>query len=59
MKKIDPSLEEAALDLGMTDFKKFWTVIFPLTTSGMVSGSIMVLLPCLSGFAIPKIFGCR
>lgn len=57
LEKIDPSLEEAALDLGMTDFKKFWTVIFPLTTSGMVSGAIMVLLPCLSGFAIPKILG--
>ena len=57
LEKIDPSLEEAAWDLGMTDFKKFWTVIFPLTTSGMVSGSIMVLLPCLSGFAIPKILG--
>lgn len=57
LEKIDPSLEEAALDLGMTDFKKFWTVIFPLSINGMVSGSIMVLLPCLSGFAIPKILG--
>ena len=57
LEKIDPLLHEAALDLGMTDFKKFWKVILPLSTKGIVSGSIMVLLPCLSGFAIPKILG--
>ena len=57
LEKIDPSLEEAALDLGMTDFKKFWKVVFPLSTKGMVTGSIMVFLPCFSGFAVPKILG--
>jgi len=57
LEKIDPLLHEAALDLGMTEFKKFWTVIFPLSIKGIVSGSIMVLLPCLSGFAIPKVLG--
>jgi spermidine/putrescine transport system permease protein len=57
LEKIDPTLEEAALDLGLTDFKKFWLVIVPMSMKGVVSGSIMVLLPCLSGFAIPKILG--
>lgn len=57
LEKIDPLLHEAALDLGMTEFKKFWTVIFPLSIKGIVSGSIMVLLPSLSGFAIPKVLG--
>ena len=57
LEKIDPSLEEAALDLGVTDFTKFWKVIFPLSFKGIVSGSIMVLLPCMSGFAIPKVLG--
>lgn len=57
LEKIDPSLEEAASDLGMTDTKKFWKVIFPLSTKGLVSGSIMVFLPCFSGFAVPKILG--
>lgn len=57
LEKIEPTLEEAALDLGLTDFKKFWLVIVPLSLKGVVSGSIMVLLPCLSGFAIPKILG--
>lgn len=57
LEKIDPSLEEAASDLGMTDFNKFWHVVVPLSIKGVTSGSIMVLLPCLSGFAIPKILG--
>lgn len=57
LEKIDPLLHEAALDLGMTKFKKFWKVIVPLSSKGIVAGSIMVLLPCLSGFAIPKILG--
>ena len=57
LEKIDKSLEEAALDLGMTDFQKFWRVIFPLSLKGVLTGSIMTFLPCLSGFAIPEILG--
>lgn len=57
LEKIDPSLEEAALDLGVTEMTKFWKVIFPMTTKGIVAGSIMVFLPAMSGFAIPKILG--
>lgn len=57
LEKIDPFLEEAALDLGVTNFTKFWKVIVPMSLKGVVSGSMMVLLPCLSGFAIPKILG--
>jgi spermidine/putrescine transport system permease protein len=57
LEKIDPLLHEAALDLGLTETKKFWKVIVPMASKGIVSGSIMVLLPCLSGFAIPKILG--
>ena len=57
LEKIDPLLHEAALDLGVTEFKKFWKVIVPMAIKGVVSGSIMVLLPCLSGFALPKFIG--
>ena len=57
LEKIEYSLEEAALDLGLTDFKKFWKVVFPLSFKGIVTGSIMVFLPCMSGFAIPEILG--
>jgi spermidine/putrescine transport system permease protein len=55
LEKIDYALEEAALDLGLTPFHKFWKVVFPLSLKGVVTGSIMVFLPSLAGFAIPKI----
>lgn len=57
LEKIDPSLEEAALDLGVTEMKKFWKVIVPMSNKGVIAGAIMVFLPSLSGFAIPKILG--
>lgn len=57
LEKIDFSLEEAALDLGVTEMVKFWKVVFPLSLKGVITGSIMVFLPCFSGFAIPEILG--
>jgi spermidine/putrescine transport system permease protein len=57
LEKIDYSLEEAALDLGATDLQKFWKVIFPLSMKGVITGSILVFLPALSGFAIPYVLG--
>jgi spermidine/putrescine transport system permease protein len=57
LEKIDYSLEEAALDLGLTDMQKFWKVIFPLSLKGVATGSILVFLPSMSGFAIPEILG--
>ena len=57
LEKIDKSIEEAALDLGLTETQKFFKVILPMSSKGIVTGSIMVFLPCLSGFAIPEILG--
>lgn len=57
LEKIDFSLEEAALDLGATEIQKFWKVVFPLSLKGIITGSILVFLPSLSGFAIPEILG--
>ena len=57
LEKIDYSLEEAALDLGLTNTQKFWKVIFPLSLKGVATGSILVFLPSMSGFAIPEILG--
>ena len=55
LEKVEKSYEEAALDLGATEYKTFWKVVFPLSFKGIVTGSILVFLPALSGFAIPKI----
>jgi spermidine/putrescine transport system permease protein len=57
LEKIDLSLNEASLDLGVPEFKTFLKVYLPLSTKGIVSGAIMVFLPAVSGFAIPQILG--
>lgn len=57
LEKIDYSLEEAALDLGLPDLKKFIKVVLPLSLKGVATGSILVFLPAMSGFAIPEILG--
>jgi spermidine/putrescine transport system permease protein len=38
---LDPSLEEAALDLGATPLEAFWHVIVPYLMPGIVSGALM------------------
>ena len=38
---LDPSLEEAALDLGATPLKAFWYVIVPYLMPAIVSGALM------------------
>ncbi len=57
LEKIDYALEEAALDLGLTELQKFFKVVLPLSLKGVATGSILVFLPSMSGFAIPEILG--
>ena len=57
LEKIEFSLEEASADLGVPQFKTFVKVVLPLSTKGIVTGSIMVFLPAFSGFVIPEIMG--
>ena len=55
--KVDKNLIDAAADLGATKIETFRKVIFPLTLPGVVTGIIMVFLPAVSSFVIPKILG--
>jgi len=57
LEKIDRALFEASADLGANKFKTFIKVTLPLSLKGVVSGIIMVFLPCATGFAIPQIIG--
>jgi spermidine/putrescine transport system permease protein len=57
IEKIDESLLEAAMDLGANRVKTFFQVTFPLSMKGVVTGVIMVFLPCFSGFVVQDILG--
>jgi spermidine/putrescine transport system permease protein len=51
------SLVEAAQDLGANDIRTFWRVFLPLTTKGVVAGSILVFVPSVGAFITPDILG--
>ena len=57
IEKLDGSLLEASSDLGAKPVATFFEVIFPLTFSGVFSGSIMVFIPCLGYFFVSDILG--
>jgi putrescine transport system permease protein len=57
LEKIDYSLVEAAYDLGAKPFQAFLRVIWPLSLSGVVAGSMLVLIPAVGEFVIPELLG--
>ncbi len=57
IEKIDRSYIEASLDLGAGQWRTFFSVIFPLTWHGVMSGVIIVFVPALGAFFIPDLLG--
>ena len=57
MSKIDPSLLEAAEDLGSGSLSKLRRVILPLSVPGVVSGVTMVFVPSITAFTVPALIG--
>jgi spermidine/putrescine transport system permease protein len=57
LEKHDPTLLDAAQDLGANTWERFWRVTFPLSLPGIFSGSALVFIPVLGMFAIPEILG--
>lgn len=57
LEKHDPTLLDAAQDLGAGAWQRFWRVTFPLSLPGIFSGSALVFIPVLGMFAIPEILG--
>ncbi len=53
--KIDNNIIEAARDLGASELKTIFKVIFPLSLGGVYSGCIMVFVPAMSSFVVPKL----
>ncbi|MGD1817412.1 MAG: ABC transporter permease [Pleomorphochaeta sp.] len=55
LKSIDPALEEAASDCGASRIRVFSTIIFPLSTPGLVSAWLLVFIQSLADFGNPMI----
>ncbi len=54
---MDQSLIEASYDLGANRVQTFFKVVFKLSLGGVLTGVIMVFLPAISEFVIPKMLG--
>lgn len=57
LEKIEPSLYEAAADLGANAVRTFFRVTFPLSLPGMVAGTILVFVPVMGTFVVSDILG--
>ena len=57
LKNIDPSLEEAARDMGASRWKVFATVTFPLMLPGLGNAFLVTFIESIADFANPMIIG--
>jgi putrescine transport system permease protein len=57
LEKINPSLLEAAQDLGSRPRRSFWQVTFPLSLPGVFAGCLLVFIPAVGEFVIPDLLG--
>jgi putrescine transport system permease protein len=57
LEKLDPTLLEAAADLGCRPRQAFWRVTLPLSLPGIIAGSLLVFIPMCGEFVIPDLLG--
>jgi putrescine transport system permease protein len=53
--KLEPSLLEAAEDLGASPMRAFWLVTFPLSWPGIGAGVLLCFIPIVGEFVIPDL----
>jgi spermidine/putrescine transport system permease protein len=57
IEKFNFSLIEASQDLGANDLKTFIRIVLPLTSRGILAGSLLVFIPSVGEFVTPDILG--
>jgi spermidine/putrescine transport system permease protein len=57
LEKFDWTLVDAAHDLGASYVQAFRRVILPLTAPGVIAGCLLVFIPALGNFVVPKLLG--
>ncbi|PYT25961.1 MAG: ABC transporter permease [Acidobacteria bacterium] len=57
LERMDPSLLEAAADLGARPWAAFFRVIVPLSKAGIWAGTVLVFVPCLGAYLTPDLLG--
>lgn len=57
IQKIDPSLLEAATDLGSSKFECFFRVTLPLTVPGIIAACLIIFIPTVGDYVTPSLVG--
>jgi putrescine transport system permease protein len=57
LEKHDPTLLEAAADLGARPWRAFMRVTLPLSAPGVIAGSLLVFIPAVGEYVIPSLLG--
>ncbi|WP_069111151.1 ABC transporter permease [Jiangella alba] len=57
LRGLDPSVEEAAYNLGASRLRVWRTVLLPMLTPAMVSGALLVFMTSLASYTAPLLFG--
>ena len=57
LSRLDNSLLEAASDLGSRQINTFIKITLPLSTGGIIAGSMLVFIPAVGEFVIPELLG--
>jgi spermidine/putrescine transport system permease protein len=57
MERMDRTLIEASKDLGAGRWATFRQVTLPITSTGLITGSILVFIPLMGEYVIPAILG--
>ncbi|WP_312320733.1 ABC transporter permease subunit [Stenotrophomonas sp.] len=55
--KLDHRLLEAAYDLGAKPWQAFLKITLPLSRTGIIAGSMLVMIPAVGEFVIPEMLG--
>ncbi|MBY6018399.1 spermidine/putrescine ABC transporter permease PotB [Ferrimonas balearica] len=54
---LDDSLLEAGRDLGAGPVRRFWHIVLPMTSPGIVAGCLLVFLPAMGMFYVADLLG--
>ena len=57
MERMDRTLIEASKDLGASRWATFRQVTLPITSTGLITGSILVFIPLMGEYVVPAILG--
>ncbi|MCF8070197.1 MAG: ABC transporter permease [Desulfobacterales bacterium] len=57
MEGMEPSLLEAATDLGAHPVRRFFRITLPLSRGGAIAGSILVFIPTMGDWLVPALLG--